>query len=198
MCLLCSTEERTLTILGFNCPTGIRKVSLPQHLVEGVCLCERMRGWLCVFRHTHTLGVFMLVYETKLCLYAQKVSPDPSHSVSLGTHPPSALLCISIFHSLAHALLILFLCSLTRETLLNCPLCIVKRTGRNSCLENLPLNHCSDNLLLSTRKKWIYFGSSELSWIHVFLISHCTFLMGQWTLLRLFWILVGCEIRLVD
>lgn len=157
-----------------------------------------MRGWLCVFRYTHTLGVFMLVYETKLCLNAQKVSPDPSHSVSLGTDPPSALLCISIFLSLAHALLILFLCSLTRGNVLNYPLCTVKRTGRSSFLENLPLNHCSDNLLLSTSQKWIYFGFSKLNWIHVFLISPCTFMMVQWTLLKLFRILVGCEIRLVD
>lgn len=167
-----------MTFLGLIAPQGSVKYL---YLSTSLRVFVFVSVWEvdCVFQRTHayahTLGVFMLVYETKLCLYAQKVSPDPSLSVSLGTDPPSALLCISIFLSLAHALLILFLCSLTRGTVLNYPLCTVKCTSRSSFLQNLPLNHCSDNRLLSTSQKWVHFGSSELSWINVFLISHCTF-----------------------
>lgn len=87
-------------IFEFNFPTGICKVPLsisaPLFVLVSVWEVD------CVFRHTHaythTLGVFMLVYETKLCLYVQ----DPSYSVSFGTNPLPSLPCISIFLSLTH------------------------------------------------------------------------------------------------
>lgn len=52
--------------------------------------------------HTHTLGVFMLVYETKLCLCAQKVTPTPPFFASFGKDPLSALLCVYLPLSLLH------------------------------------------------------------------------------------------------
>lgn len=70
----------------------VRKCALyylmsPQGLVKYMYLTQRSSVYLhishltCAFWHkciyTHTLGVFMLVYETKLCLWAQKVTPTP-------------------------------------------------------------------------------------------------------------------------
>lgn len=90
-------------IFGFNFPTGI---CTSAYLSTSSRVFVLVSVWEvdCVFRrtHTHTLGVFMLVYETKLCSCAKKVSPDPSHFVSLGANPLPSLLCISIFLSHTH------------------------------------------------------------------------------------------------
>lgn len=91
----------------------------------------------------------------------------------------SLLYSVSLSFSLTHTLLILFLCSLTRETVLNYPCCTVKCMGSFS--QNLPLNHCSDNLLHPQAKSGYIFGSflePAMFWTDLslfFLISHRIF-----------------------
>lgn len=164
-----------MTFLGLISPQGsVKYLCLSQLLCLSWWVYER----LTVFSGTHTRiythirRVYVGLWDETLFICARPLL------FCFSWHKPSPFPTLYLYLSLSHTLLILFLCSLTRGTVLNYPCCTVKCTGSFS--QNLPLNHCSDNLLYPQVKSGYIFGSllKSMFWTDLnvfFLISHCIF-----------------------